>query len=126
MDLRKVTRFLEKKPLLAWTLVILYAAAIFYLSSQPYPLEELLGRKQPSIVSLTLHLVEYSILGFLLFVAFRSNEKTRKRAFLLAVIVGMLYGTTDEIHQLFVPNRSSSIWDFLADSIGSILGAFSA
>ncbi len=124
MRLDGVTRYLEKRPFLAWMLVVVYASLIFYLSSQPYPLEELLGREQPTPITFTLHLVEYSILSFLLFSAFRSNEKTRRHAFVLAFVSAAFYGATDEIHQLFVPNRSSSIWDFFADTIGSILGAF--
>ncbi len=124
MRLDGVTRSLEKRPFLAWLLVAVYAALIFYFSSQPYPLEALLGEEQPNFVTFTIHIVEYSILGFLLFSAFRSNEKTRKSAFALASIAAALYGATDELHQLFVPHRSSSLWDLLADSLGSILGAF--
>jgi VanZ family protein len=34
-----------------------------------------------------------------------------------------LYALTDELHQTFVPGRSSSLGDGLADSSGALLGA---
>ena len=37
---------------------------------------------------------------------------------LFAMIIGTLYGVSDEFHQSFVPGRTASIWDLAADSIG--------
>ena len=34
-----------------------------------------------------------------------------------------LYGVVDEIHQSFTPGRSSSVFDWLADTAGGFLGA---
>ncbi len=39
-----------------------------------------------------------------------------------AIIIGMLYAVTDEIHQSFVPFRSCSFGDWLADALGVIAG----
>jgi len=40
---------------------------------------------------------------------------------LLTVIITVVYGVIDELHQYFVPGREVSISDILADLLGSIL-----
>jgi len=40
------------------------------------------------------------------------------------VLIGTLYGISDEIHQFFVPFRSPSATDLLADFLGLILAQF--
>jgi VanZ family protein len=37
--------------------------------------------------------------------------------------IASLYGATDEIHQLFVEGRNCNAWDWVADTVGAILGA---
>lgn len=44
--------------------------------------------------------------------------------FFLAVIITLLYGISDEIHQSFVPNRTYDIHDIVADGIGGLAGAW--
>jgi VanZ family protein len=113
-----------EKVLLYWVPVVGYAALIFYLSSLPKPHEQLpafvrdLGDK-------LLHLVEYGILGVLGYRAFRwaSGPRGAASAVLLAIIAGSIYGATDELHQAFVPMREASVLDWVADTIGSVIGA---
>lgn len=119
--------WLEKRPLLTWTLILTYALVIFIFSSMPYTPQPVEGRDEFEIQVITLieHIFEYSIMGFLLLAGFRSgNGRMQERAILLAIIVATFYGITDEIHQLFVPNRDSSILDVLANGSGASLGAF--
>ncbi len=122
MKLRHPTIWLESKPKLAWALAALYACFIFVMSSFPY------APPEPSLlkpISSTLkHVLEYFIFGFLLLASFRSNSKTRKLALWFAVLFAAFYGMTDEIHQIFVPYRTASISDVLADILGGFLGAF--
>jgi len=71
--------------------------------------------------TLILHMIEYAILSILLFRAF-INSKTptfRENAIHLAIIVTILYGVTDEIHQHFVPGRVFSHLDVIANGVGS-------
>jgi len=42
---------------------------------------------------------------------------------LLAFTASTLYGLTDELHQFFVPGRTSDVGDLLMDAIGSILAS---
>jgi VanZ family protein len=40
------------------------------------------------------------------------------------IIIGSMYGLSDEFHQYFVEGRTMDFWDWIADSIGVTLGAF--
>lgn len=121
IKIRHPTIWLESKPIIAWSLTLLYAVFIFAMSAFPY------APPQPSLikpVSATFkHVLEFSIFGFLLLASFRSNSKTRKFAFLLAFLFAAFYGATDEIHQLFVQGRTASVVDALADALGGFLGS---
>lgn len=121
MRLKHPTDVLSSKPVLAWSLAAAYAAIIFILSSFPY------APPQPGVlvsVSATYkHVLEYSIFGFLLLACFRSHGKTQRLALLFAIIAAGIYGLTDELHQLFVPGRTASLYDAAADLIGAFFGA---
>ncbi len=107
-----------------WGPVLGYAALIFFLSSQSHPDEDL-----PSFIELfsdkVLHAVEYAVLGGLIYRALRwgTNESWRRQAVPLAILLAALYGISDEVHQAFVPFRDSSVYDWLADAAGALLGS---
>jgi VanZ family protein len=48
-----------------------------------------------------------------------------RQAVVLAILTASVYGITDEVHQAFVPLRESSWQDWLADTIGAVIGAMS-
>lgn len=112
------------RALIYWGPVALYAGLIFYLSAQSHPDEDL-----PSFLDIfgdkVLHAVEYAGLGALCYRAFRRGVSglPASRVLLLAVVAASLYGITDEVHQLFVPFRESSWQDWVADTVGAVLGA---
>ena len=92
-----------------------YAGLIFFLSSQSsFPVPAGIWSFDKVI-----HCVEYGVFAFLIARAFRPW----KFAAVTAVILASLYGVSDELHQSFVPGRSSEGLDALADAIGSVLGA---
>jgi len=73
------------------------------------------------------HLTEFAILGLLLWRALRQpvrndprpwNWRDARNALLLVV----LYASSDEFHQLFVPTRQASIVDVMIDTSGAVLG----
>jgi len=43
-----------------------------------------------------------------------------KKAIIIGVIIGILYGASDELHQGFTPGRSQEIADWVADALGAI------
>ncbi|HLF87181.1 MAG TPA: VanZ family protein [Nitrospiria bacterium] len=104
------------KPLSSWIVVILYAALIFYLSSGPITADVPGSDKM-------YHMIEYGIFSLLLYNALSSSFKKERpwKIVLLAIILTILYGISDEFHQLFVPSRSSDPYDVVADASGAII-----
>lgn len=49
-------------------------------------------------------------------------EKKIWKAFLIGCFLPVLYGASDEFHQTFVPGRDGGLPDFLADSVGALIG----
>lgn len=108
-----------------WFPVVVYMATIFFLSSRStFPIA------LPKIPHMdkVCHFVEFMILGTLLMRAFIHEEGSwlSRHALLLAVGVAVLFGLSDEFHQLFVPFRQVDLFDFLADSLGAASGAWIA
>jgi len=110
-----------------WMPVALYAGAIFFLSSQSHPEEQLPSFLLEGVSDKVLHAVEYGILSLLCYRAFSwaAGSAVARQAVVLAIITASVFGLTDEVHQLFVPFRESSWQDWLADTIGAVIGAMS-
>jgi VanZ family protein len=110
-----------------WLPVVLYAGAIFYLSDQPHPQEKLPSFLFEEFSDKVLHAVEYGILALLCYRAFRwaSGPTVARQAILLAIVTASVYGMTDEVHQAFIPFRESGWQDWLADTIGAVIGVVS-
>ena len=95
-----------------WGPVIVWAALIFALSSVP-SLNSGLGTWD-EVLRKCAHVTEYAILGFLLLRAIGRE--------LPALLVGIAYAATDEIHQHFVAGRHGSPVDVLIDTVGLLIG----
>jgi VanZ family protein len=95
-----------------WAAVVLWAGVIFALSSIP-SLSTGLG-VWDEVLRKGAHLIEYAILGILLF---RALERE-----LPAFLLGVAYAITDEVHQHFVQGRHASPFDVAFDAAGVALG----
>jgi len=95
-------------------------AFLFYLSSRPVP-DQL--KWFPIIAKLKLvHIIEYGILYILLWYAIAKTTTYNKiEAFALALMIIVLYGLTDEFHQIFVQGRTARFEDVAADVAGGVL-----
>lgn len=132
-------------------LACLYAIFIFYLSSQSNPgdpvsfLEKWDSRELRNLIKSiensnfkfilyplylyatypdkVIHAILYAGFGFLLYPALKNSPSRTlsSYALLFAIIIGTLYGASDEFHQSFVPGRTASIYDLFADSIGLMI-----
>jgi VanZ family protein len=113
--------------LVYWGPVVGYAGMVFFLSAQSHPEEQLPSILVKDVNDKVLHAVEYAVLGGLCYQAFRwgMSGQIASRALLFAIVTASLYGMTDEVHQLFVPFRESSWQDWLADTIGAVIGSMS-
>ncbi|NPV04998.1 MAG: VanZ family protein [Syntrophaceae bacterium] len=113
----------RKRALFYFLPAVGYAALIFAVSSMNLDVEEL----RPVLTfDKLLHLAEYYILGYLLMRAFTTSGIPLLAASpaAAAIVVGSLYGVSDEIHQAFVPGRVASMMDVLFDTAGVTLAVF--
>jgi len=102
---------------------ILYAMVIFGLSSlEKAPLEIMPIWNIDKVV----HLTEYAVFGMLLMLAFSGSRAVKfiQRPNFRSLLLGTLYGLSDEIHQYYVPGRICSVYDFTADVLGILLGVW--
>lgn len=105
-----------------WIPLYLYAGIIFYFSSISKPLPE----TNIPFFDKALHICEYIVFGFL---ASRAFKNSPRKVFFenfksLAILVSILYGISDEFHQLFISERQFSVFDIIADAIGGIMGVY--
>lgn len=98
--------------------MILVMGAIFFLSSLPG--ENLI---LPNIINIdkVAHMGIYGLLAGTVFFAFGSRRICLypRLVPLMVILICTLYGVTDEFHQSFVPNRTPSFLDVLADGFGA-------
>lgn len=110
-----------RRAVLAWAPAVFYMALIWTLSSFSLsaPTERI-----PHFDKIV-HFFEYGGLALLVSHAcFRTWPRhSRFRTAALAVLITVLWGWLDEIHQAFVPGRSSELLDIVADTVGAICGA---
>jgi len=97
---------------------VFYYALIFFFSSRSYQVKiDIL------FLDKAVHLVEFSLLGFLLaFGFFLSLSSTFWTKAVLAFTTGLLLAGLDELHQYFVPLRSFELLDLAADTVGILSG----
>lgn len=70
-----------------------------------------------------LHACAFGSLAFTLSYWFSADKWLRKplKYFAIVCCVIACYGITDEMHQVFVPGRDASVYDWFADCVGAIL-----
>ncbi len=98
-----------------WLCVAIWMGLIFYLSSLR------IGGAPGEMPSWLMHMGVYFVLGLLLGVALMFDFD-KKKVLLIGLIIGVLYGFSDEVHQFFVPGRVFSLWDIFFDGLGSLIG----
>lgn len=104
-----------------WLPVLVCMGIIFRASSIP-------GSNIPSLFpfqDIAFHAFIYALLAFFFRRALKNTFLTLTFAKIIAftVLFGLIYGVSDEFHQLFVPNRSADFFDILIDTVGSLTGS---
>lgn len=129
------------KKIVSWLAVAVWMFLIFYLSHQPasqssdlssgitdtiintmqrlFPFIPLDADLFHNLIRKSAHFVAYLILGVLVM---QAQHVPKRKAALFALIICILYGATDEVHQLFIPGRSGEIRDVAIDSAGAATG----
>jgi len=106
-------------PLFIWT------GTMILFSSLP-------GSKLPEVVLFWqwdkgAHCAEYFVFTVLLFRYFvLGRHKTPDQALRFCLVIGLTYAALDELHQILIPKRECSIYDFAADAAGILSGAIAA
>jgi VanZ family protein len=98
--------------LTVWVPVLVWAAVIFAFSSIPH-LSTGLGTWD-TILRKGAHITEYAVLGGLLYRALNREA--------LALVAGIAYAATDELHQHFIRGRHASPVDVAIDAVGVAVG----
>lgn len=101
----------------AWALAIGWAALIWVASSISRPWLPPADFVPTDKVA---HGLVFGVLGWLVFRALSGGRRSW-RAAVVSAVVALGYGVVDEIHQRFVPGRTPSALDVLADGLGATL-----
>ena len=135
---------------LSWLAVLLLMLAIFLFSAQPASISNsnsktIVTRIVETTVNLTktgitepekrqlvdrinnvareyMHGVVFLVLGLLVQNAVTQSGAKGMKTIAIALAICVVYGITDEIHQLFVPGRAFQISDLAMDAAGSMIG----
>jgi len=110
--------WLEKHNKISWTITIIIAIIIFTLSSISFKSSSNLFE----LKTITYHFFAFFFLSLFLSISLTKGKKTN--LLLLSIIISILYSISDEIHQLFVPNRYFTISDILTDTVGILTSTF--
>ncbi len=101
-------------------LLILYCGFIYWLSSH----EKLPAPMWFSAQDKLYHAGAYGIMGVLAWRCFRHVSTSPIILALTSIAFCSLYGASDEWHQFYVPGRSSSVYDWVADTIGAMISVY--
>ncbi len=115
-----------RRPALPWRLLHAWGpaaalmAVIFVVSASSSP-----PRLPASVSDVTAHAIAYAVLAVAVLRALTGADFSRITGggVLLAVVLTVAYGLTDEIHQSFVPGRTPELRDLAADTVGAVAGA---
>lgn len=129
---------------ISWLAVILWMAAIFYLSHQPgsasshlssgivTSLLHFLNQLAPGVeldsdvfhtfVRKNAHFFAYFLLCIFSLNAWKASGFSGSKRVMLGLGTSILFAITDEVHQLFIAGRSGEVRDVCIDSAGAGLG----
>ncbi|MBO7611901.1 MAG: VanZ family protein [Elusimicrobia bacterium] len=102
-----------------------------HYNNLPEEQQQQIKDKVTLVVRKLAHFTEFATLGFFLMLHLLSYKPYIKsfniKLFIrvcISFIIGALYAFSDEIHQMFVTDRYSSIYDVMIDSSGVLFGIF--
>lgn len=118
----------RRRTLWYWGPVVIWMVIIFVGSSH----SNVVLSESPSRDNLMKnlgHIIEYALLGFLIFRALSSKKGdtlSSRYVWLWSLTGAILYGVSDEVHQMFVPTRTAYLGDILMDGVGAGMGVLFA
>lgn len=85
--------------------------------------EEITDKVETAIRKIA-HFSIYTLVGILLMSLMSTYKVKEIDKIGISLIIGVIYATSDEIHQAFIPGRSSQLTDVILDSMGVLTGIF--
>ena len=103
-----------------WGPVAAWMAVIFAASSRPLPAYVAV------LPDWSTHSAAFAALSILCCRALAGGlgPALRRGDAVLAVVLSVVYGVSDEYHQSFVPGRTATAWDVAKDAVGAVMGAW--
>ncbi len=141
----KLTKQDKKNKILSIILLVLWLSLIFFFSNQNGELSsnssslvvnivnsflKLFNPKiDISIYPITVFIIRKLAHMFLYFILYLLTyylmyQFNLKKRFILSLLFCIFYAITDEVHQLFINERSGQIIDVIIDTLGSIIAIF--
>ena len=132
-------KIFKNKPLLIILLIIILIIIIFLLSHESnssrttYSIIESLFPNINNyellsifnfIIRKAAHITEYLVLTFLLITILKKYLKEEKKVYIISIILCFMFASIDEIHQAFIPGRTSQFIDVIIDTTGGLLSVF--
>ena len=87
-----------------------------------FPYTKKIVEKSQPIIRKGAHLSIYTLVGIFIMSYISTYKIHLKYKFLISILVGLVYASSDEIHQSFIPGRTASIIDVGIDTAGVFLG----
>lgn len=124
---------MKTKKIIKIIILVLWMLVIFLLSNQTGSESTSLSDKvicsifndcNPEIYSFIVRKIAHFILYFILGIFTIINFKINKENMIYALLICIIYAFTDEIHQMFINNRSGEVRDIIIDSLGSLSSIF--
>lgn len=78
--------------------------------------------RMESVIRKIAHFSIYTIVGVLLMGFVSTYKIDEMKRIYISIVIGIIYATSDEIHQSFIPGRSSQLTDVMIDTMGVALG----
>jgi len=108
--------WLEKNRGVALSLTILIAIEIFHFSSIPGTIGVDIGAG--AWIPRIYHFIVFFLFSFFLFITIKGDKKIKINYLLTTISISIIHAILDEVHQMFVPFRYSSVGDVLTNSLG--------
>ncbi len=117
-----LTRIAWKHIARDWLPAVAWMALLFVSSHQPnLPGPGAEGSATRDVFNYSAHAAAYAVLAGLLWRALSGDRNGARAIPVRAGLLAALYAASDEFHQHFIPGRTMSVWDWLADVFGVAL-----
>ena len=117
-------KFTFTKFLIYWVPMLVWMAGMFFISSLT-PIEtDVLTSRFPNLINeVSIHTGEFAVLSVLIFRLLKAyGSMQTPTLWIVILLVSIVYGVIDELHQSFVPGRVPSWIDLGYDTLGALVG----